>query len=424
MSVQNCLSRRSFLKATGAVAAGMALSAKGYAAAAGANDRLNIGVIGCGGISQYHRGGLLKMRQEENIDILAVCDVWDKRASDYADVIKKAGGNPKVFHDYHDILAIKDIDYVLIATPEHAHAHITLDALDAGKHVYCEKPVTHTIEEAKKVVAKVKETGLKLQVGVQGTSDSSYQAAHEAILAGKLGPVVEAQIEYARNYRDHGPWREHGAKDSDPKPADLDWERWLGPAPKRPWNARRYNDWRCYRDYSGGISTDLFVHRLTRIIKSCGLEYPELAAGLGGIFMWDDGREMPDSLELLLQYPKKEGITPGMTVHLLGTMANDHPLEHCIRGHDATLVFTPTGWDIIDEKKQPKKVLESYQKTGAEDAVPHHKNHHAAIRSGAPLNCPVDVGMYAVAAVCMGNESWFSKKMMRWDSEKQNMVPA
>jgi len=405
------------LKTTGAAAGVAVLTARNYARAAGANERLNMGVIGCGGMAtKGHLQGLLDMRQSENLDIIAVCDVYDKHAIQYQDKVKAAGGDPKRFRDYHDVLAIKDLDYVLIATPEHWHAQITLDALDAKKHVYCEKPLTHTIEECQKVVARAKNSGLKVQVGVQGTSDDSYASAHEAILAGKLGPVVEAQIDYVRNYMPGGPWREPQVKDDIPKPADMDWEAWLGPAPKRAWDPHRYYEWRCYRDYSGGIATDLFVHRITRIIKACGLSFPERVVGRGGIYLWNDKRDLPDNFEMMCEYPKVEGVTPGMTVHVLGTMANAHKNDHCSRGHKATLVFNDTGWDIIDETSQ--KVVESHKKTGAEDTALHHKNHHASIRDGKPLNCPPELGLYGVVAVCMANESWFQKKMLTWNPDK------
>jgi len=206
-----------------------------------------------------------------------------------------------------------------------------------------------------------------------------------------------------------------------PQPDDLDWDLWLRPARRRPWDPRRYFEWRNYRDYSGGVATDLFVHRITRILKACGLRYPVRAVGMGGIYLWPDGRELPDNFEMLLEYPPVEGITPGMTVHLLGTMANARGNQHCIRGHRATLVFTGAGWDIIDEESGA--VIESHAKTGGEDVGLHHRNLQAAIREGAELNCPPELGMCAVAAVCMGNESWFRKQVMTWSDRWRDMVP-
>lgn len=417
------ISRRSFLKTTSAVAA-TALTARSLAAAAGANSRLNLAVVGCGGIArEHHLPALLEIRERQRIGILAVCDVYETRAKEYQDAVKAGGaGEPKIVRDYHDVLAMKDVDYVLFATPEHWHAKNALDALDAGKHVYVEKPVTHTIAEALAVVAKVKLSGLKLQVGVQGMSDDTFASAHEAIVAGKIGPVIHAQIEYCRHHSGgEAPWRK-GTDAKMPKPDDLDWERWLGPAPKRPWFAPRYFEWRNYRDYSGGISTDLFVHRLSRIIKACGLGMPKLVAGTGGIFLWPDGRELPDNFQLVAEYPPVENITPGMTVHILGTMANRYPYDHAIRGHKGTLLLSKTGWQIIEQGSG--KVLETYEHTGGESIALHHTNLHAAIRDGANLNCPAELGLYGLGAVRMANLSWFQRRLLGWDAANNQVIPA
>lgn len=398
-------------------AAGAVLSAKAYAATAGANDRLNVGMIGCGGMATSHLNSLLAMADDENVAIRRVCDVYTTRATEFQERVKAAGGEAGMTGDYREVLADPDIDYVVIATPEHSHHRLALAALDAKKHIYCEKPLCHDIKECKEVVAKAAATDVKFQVGVQAMADDSYSSAHDAIREGALGPVVQAEIDYVRNHPlDRGPWRERTDAGM-PKPADLNWEEWVNPCGPRPWNANHYFEWRCYRDYSGGVSTDLFIHRITRIIRACGLTYPTRAVGMGGIYMWDDGRDLPDNFEMMAEYPEIEGITPGMTVHLLGTMANKNGLRHCIRGHAATLVFTDTGWDIIDEKST--KVVRSHKKTGGEDVTPHHKNHHAAIRNGAPLNCPPELGLYGVVAVRMANLSWFQRKMIEWEPKGQ-----
>ncbi|MCC6487767.1 MAG: Gfo/Idh/MocA family oxidoreductase [Candidatus Hydrogenedentes bacterium] len=423
MSVFTNPSRRNFLRSAGAIAGAAALSARSYANVAGANSRLNMAFIGCGGMASHHLGQLLRIREEENLGIVAMCDVYKTRAEQFRDKCKAAGAEePIVTQDYRDILAMSDIDYVLIATPEHSHAYLTLAALDAGKHVYCEKPMTHDIDESLAVVEKANKTGLKLQVGVQGMADDSYSSAYEAIKAGKLGQVVEAQIDYVRRYSlDKGPWR-GDTKDDTPQPPDLDWETWVTPRRKRPWNPHHYFEWRNYRDYSGGVATDLFVHRITRLIKALGLTFPTRAVGMGGIYVWPDGRDLPDNFEMLLEYPGQEPFSKGLTMRVLGTMANERGDQHCIRGHEATLVFTSEGWDIISQDSG--KVIESHAKTGGEDVVPHHKNHHAAIRDGVDLYCPPELGLYSVVAVRMGNLSWFKRKMVGWNPKRLKVVPS
>jgi predicted dehydrogenase len=426
MSQLDKVSRRRFLKSGTALAAGaLAMTARSHARVVGANERLNLAIIGCGHIANTeHMKALLPMLEKKEIGILACCDVYRTRAEAMQVRLKEVGADPRIFVEHQDVLDLPDVDYVLFATPEHWHAQHTIDALRAGKHVYCEKPMTHTPDEAKAVLAEVAKTDLKLQIGVQGMSDESYARAHDAIKAGRLGPVVEAQIEYCRNYDINlGPWRK---EDTDPAmalPADLDWKRWLGPAPERPWDPHRYFEWRNYRDYSGGIGTDLFIHRISRIIRACGLDMPTRVAGMGGIYLWPDGRELPDSLEMIAEYPPVEGISPGMTVHVLGTMANRYRLDHCIRGHKATLVFIRNkGWQII-EGGPGGKVIEEFSQKLEHEASLHHKNLHAAIRGEAELNCPPELGFRALVPVWMANESCFTSKTLRWDASSKKAIP-
>jgi predicted dehydrogenase len=404
------VSRRSFLQTSGALAA-TTWTASSYASVVGANDRIRMGFIGVGGMGSGHVAAIVALKKKDNVEAVAVADLWKTRAEAGA----TAAGAPHAFTDYRKVLDIKEIDYVTIATPEHWHARATLDAMDAGKAVYCEKPMTHTLPEAQLVMKKQKATKLPLQIGVQAMSDDSYSSAAEAVRAGKLGKVVQAQIEYVRRYDSEGPWRSPGITDSTPKPPDLDWDTWLGDAPKIAWNPHHYYEWRNYAAYSGGISTDLFIHRITRIMKACDLLYPRRVVGMGGIWQWPDGRDLPDNFEMICEYPR------GMTVYVLGTMSNRVGIDHLIRGYRATLFFTPTGWEIKDKDG---KVLETHRKTGGEDILLHHTNLHNHLRHGEPLNCPVELGMAGVAAVCMACESWRTGQMMGWDKEKEQMVPA
>jgi len=265
-------SRRKFLGAASVAATSSAYwTAESYAKIVGTNDRIRVGFIGAGGMGNSHLSAFINLKEKNNLEAVGVADCWTTRAEAGA---KKIGA-PNLFSDYRKLLEIKEIDYVTIATPEHRHAEMTLDALDAGKAVYCEKPLTHTAAEALAVMKKQAETKLPLQVGVQGMSDDSYISARKAIDQGVIGQVVHAQIEYVRRYDTQGLFRTKPAtKDDLPKPADLDWNAWLGSAPQTPWNPHHYHEWRCYSCYSGGIATDLFIHRLTRIMKALGLLYP------------------------------------------------------------------------------------------------------------------------------------------------------
>lgn len=393
-------------------AAGLALAAKSYSQIRGANDRLRIGAIGCGGQGMAHLNTLVKMRESDNIDVLAVCDVYEKRA---AQAVKVTGA--KIVKDYRRILDDKDIDYVLIATPEHWHARMTTDAAAARKHIYCEKPMTHTTEEAKKVVAKIREAGVKMQVGVQGMSDDSYESANKFVKDGMLGKVVLAQIDYSRNHTGDF-WAYPIEPDARPG-ENLDWKAWLGPAPKRPFDPARFFRWRHYWDYSGGIAADLFVHRVTRIIKGLGLQFPQYAMGAGGKFEFTtSAAEIPDTLNILLDYPD------GLTVQLISSQANNRAVPHLIRGHKATLEFTSAGFTITPERLFANEAKPyEHKKTGGEELDLHHRNLIGAIRSNEPLKCDAMLGYYGVVACAMGNESYRRRKYMKWDSAKQRIVP-
>ncbi len=251
-------SRRSFLTQAGAaaaVAAGTAsVTAKSYGRIMGANDRLGVGVIGAGVIGTAHLNVIKKLKEPNNLDPIAVVDCWKTRAD-------KGRGLVEAKHsmtEYKKMLDMKEVDYVVVAVPEHWHWTMTIDAMDAGKAVYCEKPMTHTIPEAQAVMKKQKETKRPLQIGVQAMSDDSYITARDAIRKGVIGKVVQAQIEYVRRYDDKkGPWREPvQVAEHQTKPADLDWNAWLGSAKKIDWNPNHYFEWRCYSAYSGGICTD------------------------------------------------------------------------------------------------------------------------------------------------------------------------
>lgn len=397
-------------------AAAPLLTARGYSAVPGANDRLRVGVIGAGGMATEHMKSLVAARETDNFEIVNVCDIYSKRLDAAAQL---TGAQP--VSDYRKVLDNKDIDWVLIAVPEHWHFQMTMDALNAGKHVYVEKPMAHTTEQAKKITEKVKATGRKLQVGVQGMSDESYAVANEHIKAGELGKIVLAQIDYSRNYETDFWAGDDYPIDPDAKPGvNLDWKAWLGPAPKHDWDPERYFRWRRYWDYSGGIATDLFIHRATRLIKALDLTFPEYVVATGGKFAYVDSiAEIPDTFNVLADYPN------GPTMQLISSMGNDVKVDHMIRGHKATLYFTETGFTIKPEKNYEKDIQPiTYEKKGAEDVTLHHRNLMAAIRTNEPLKCDCMLGLYGVVVCEMSVESYRKRQYLKWDAAKQQAVRA
>lgn len=416
--INNNLTRRQALKGIGVAALSLStFSAKSFARIIGANERINLGIIGCGGMSNGHRKSFERCQEIDNIDVIGVCDVFTKRMKKFA---RKTDATQ--YPDYRRLLESRDIDAVLIGTPEHWHHQMTLDAIHAGKHVYVEKPMTHTIQEAREVQIEArKNRKIKVQVGVQGMSDQTYQFAHRYIQEGYLGKVVMAHVDYSRHYIDDF-WAYK--IDDDAKPGvNLDWEAWLGPAPKRPWDPDRCFRWRRYWDYSGGIATDLFVHRVTRIIKSVGLQFPKFVTATGGKFQYTDSlAEIPDTFNMLLDYPD------GPTVSVISSLANSMSTRHAIRGYRGTLEFTNDGLVITPEKgmkgyhetENGKPLpLVTHRRIGGEDITLHHRNWFNAIRHDEALNCPVDLGYYAVVACYMGVLSYRKRAYLEWNRKKE-----
>jgi predicted dehydrogenase len=281
--------------------------------------------------------------------------------------------------------------------------------------------MTWSIEEAKKVVKKIQQTQVKMQVGVQGMSDDSYDTAQRMIKEGAIGRPIQAQIDYSRNHKLD--FWVSDEPDMEVKPGvNLDWNAFLGPAPKRPFDLDRFLHWRRYWDYSGGIATDLFVHRITRIIRALNLKFPDKVVAVGGKWEFRNSpAEIPDTFNMMLDYPE------GLSVVVISSMANDTPIPHVIRGHEATLEFTRDGFIIRPQnrfnKEQDKQEI-THKKTGGEDITLHHRNLQAAIRDGAGLKCDVMTGYYGVVAVRMAIESYRKRMYVAWDAKRERAVEA
>jgi hypothetical protein len=199
------------------------------------------------------------------------------------------------------------------------------------------------------------------------------------------------------------------------KPADLDWNAWLGTAAAREWDPHHYFEWRNYSAYSGGVATGLFIHRITRLMIALDLHFPRRVVGMGGIWQWPDGRDMPDNFEMICEYPR------GLTLYALGTQSNRVGVDHVIRGYRATMRFVGNKW--IAENKDGERLDEGVGDV-RESIHKHHSNLHDHLRNGTALNCPVEFGMAGVVAVCMANEAWRTGQMMAWDDDNQRMVAA
>ena len=293
------VSRRRFLGggAAAALAAPFALQA------AAPNDKISVGMIGTGSRGYY----LLERffaRSKETATIAAICDAYKGNLARAAARVQSMGGNtPKIYADYRQLLQDKSIDAVFIATPEHLHYPMLIDALKAGKHIYTEKPLAHTIEEGESILQAAASSKSVVQVGTQNRSNSLYIQAKEMVAAGMIGEVHYTRAFWYRNSLDDAPaWRY--AIPADANEQNTDWNAFLGNAPKRPFSKPRFFQWRLYWDYSGGISTDLLVHQTDVAQFVLDKVAPLSCVASGAILRWTkDDRDVPDTMGAVFEYP-------------------------------------------------------------------------------------------------------------------------
>jgi predicted dehydrogenase len=450
MSTNGPLDRRGFLKSVSATGLTFAATTSAIAAktagkmsggrVVGANDRINIGVIGCGGRGSYVADAFDNFGKKNNAcQIVAACDVYEKRKNMVAGKFRAKG-----YRDYRELLNQSDVDAVVVATPDHWHAKMAMDAMDKGKDVYLEKPMVHTNDEARQLVDTVKETKRILQVGSQTTSADIWWKAKKAIADGMIGQMIESQGSYHRNSTE-GEWNwdiDPGAGPDGKGDDSIDWNMWLGSqfklAPKRPWDADRFFRFRKYWDYSLGIASDLFYHVIAPL-NICWDEpqFPTKVMATGGIYIFKklpDGRpdrEVPDTFHLLAEYAK------GHSLVLSSSMANDTHIPGMIRGHEGTIVMVDHGQfertvPFITVKPQVKggKAIggEAYEKKfGLKDIqIPIDQTDMLELHIGNFLGCmrtrekphlDVETGAKAVVVINLAAQSYREGKVMYWDAQ-------
>jgi len=380
----------------------------------GANERINVAVIGIGvGIGKNHYEGIIKEADANNVKMIAGCDLYNKRR----DWAKEKGGltDADVYADYRKLLDRKDIHAVVVATHDVWHQKICCDAMEAGKHVYCEKPMTRYMEEGFKVYDTVKKTGMVFQIGSQGCSAQGWHKAAEMIQAGKIGQLVWSQGYYCRN-NPKGEWNyaiEEEAKD----PKNLDWETWLGPVKKRiPHNADHFHRWRKYYPYCGGLLGDLVPHRLHPLMLASGNpEFPKRVVSIGTKNVHTDKntpdtpeRDVPEHVQLLAEFPS------GYLITVTASSVNARSPGFTIYGHKATLNIADQGNSIELVPERPFTEELDAEKVGGlqhEDPRFHEKNWFDCIRSGKAPNGNIDLAVRVQTIISLAEMS-----------ERQNMA--
>ena len=445
-------SRRTFIAASSLASAATAAFPFGTKMAPGrvigANDKINVGVVGCGGRGSYVARVFKKVGETETnpAKVVAVCDVYQKRVTMNKEFHKCDGTL-----DYREVINRSDVDAVLVATPDHWHATVALEAMDRGKDVYLEKPMCHTVDEARRLVNTVRETKRVLQVGSQTTSGDQWHQAKKAIADGMIGNMIMSQGSYHRNSVE-GEWNYVIDKDAGPDGKGdnyIDWKQWVGPAQKRDWvkdlGADRFFRFRKYWDYSGGIATDLFFH-VVAPMNVCWSEaqFPLKVMAGGGIHQFSKlnedptkpDREVPDTFHLIAEYAK------GHSLVLSSSMANSQHIPGLIRGHGASLVMVEHGrfegfapeLTLKAEMRGKKFIvpeLEDKFKGQAEMKIPvknldtmdtHVGNFLSCIRSRQKPTLDVETAARAQVLISMAVQSYRTGKVLYFDDKNWKVV--
>ena len=398
--------RRTFLASSALATAGLLVeSSRGFAA----NDTLQVGLIGCGGRCRH----LLKSFPSlPNVKITAVCDVWD----DNLEAAKKLA-DPRVFATkrHEELLARKDVDAVLIASPDHWHVRHAVDACKAGKDVYVEKPLTHDLAQGKAIIAAQNDNKRVVQVGTQQRSMTHLLAAHKLLKEGVIGKVHKVDCTWNRNAARAGRFKDKI------DPASVDWTRFLGTAKKQEFDAYRFRQWRWFWDFGGGIFTDLMVHWIDVVHWFLDLDHPESAASVGDWFHAKDLWETPDTVQTLLRYPKQE-----LQVYFEGTFSNNRNGAMTeFMGTEGTLYVDRGRYEIIPDRGKAKpapssmvlgtgeKGLDFYDKPDGE--LLHLTNWVECVRDRAKkVACPAEAGVSAASAAHLANQSVRSGQVAVW----------
>ena len=455
-------SRREFLKTAAAASTAVTVlsrnpeteAAAAALAQSGPNDKVRIATIGMGIIGFIDTDCALRA---PGVELVAAADLYEGRRTR---VKEKYGDHVATYADYREILDRKDVDAVLLCVPDHWHAAMSIDAMKAGKAVYCEKPMVQTLDEGPGVIKVQQETKAVFQVGSQFASSIVIDKLREMIAAGAIGKVNVVEARYNRN-SSLGAWQYTLPLDASPE--TVDWDRFLGKAPKRPFDAVRFFRWRNYQDYGTAVAGDLFVHLLTAIHHATGSRGPNKVAAMGGLRYWNDGRDVYDVILSLLDYPATQS-HPSFTVSLQcdfqdgggdatqfrfvgdeGVISTDLASlklqrtgitwptpEQELKGYNSVQTFSKAQQDAIAAKllKEPKKgpKLSPYEgeqsfkpPAGYDPRYDHFVKFFTSVRKGDPVYEDAVFGFRAAAPALLCNTSLYESRLIGWDPEKMQL---
>jgi predicted dehydrogenase len=398
----------------------------------GANDRVNVGLVGCGGRGRYVSR---LMREAPNVAFTAVADVYRTNA----DRAKEwAGPDARAFQDFRKLLELKEVDAVLVATPDHWHAAIAVLACQAGKDVYVEKPTSLTIREGRAIVNAARRNSRIVQVGTQHRSAPHFRRIGDMIQGGEIGKVSFVRVWNYANMTPNGIGRK-GVQDP---PADLDWDMYLGPSPKVPFNPNRFlSTYRYFFDYSGGYITDFGNHRLDTMQQIMGVTAPRAISASGGRFVLQDDGDVPDFLSVTYEYDGFVATYEGSNVngHGMGGRTPGHryynsrgewdqPNGIAFYGTEGTIFAERIGWEIFPEpetpRRKPQRPVKRFWENVEEPTRAHAANFVECVRSRKPPNADIEIGHRSTSVALLGNIAYKTGRKLRWDAAKEDFAGA
>jgi len=436
--------RRDFVKlGSAALAFAATRTAKSYAKIIGANDRVRVGVVGCG---DRMRGGdipaFLVSAKELNFEIVAVSDIWNKRRNEGAAFIEKlTGDHIDAVPNNEALYARKDVDAVMIATADFQHAQHGIEAVNAGRDAYVEKPTAHTMEDARNFLAAVNKSGQIVAVGTQRRSTPAYKKAYEYINSGKFGDIV--MVEMTWNVNQPGRWRR---PDVVPllREEDTDWVRYQLNLPKAPFDARKYLEFRLFWPYSSGIPDQWLVHQIDTVHWFTGLPHPRSVVANGGIYLWKDGRQNWDTMTAVFDYGPLDDLSKGFQVQYSSRFTNSAGGVKELYYSNGGMIdmdkqtVTPTGGlnarDAADMKMQPNQLsgfslVEKVEKQATGPGVKgdpqtdaNMRNWMECVRSRKTPNASIQAGYSHSIALCMCIAAIQTGQKVTFDEKTQSVV--
>lgn len=414
-------SRRDFVKTLAAGTAGATLSmpTSSYARILGANDRIHLGMIGVG---RMMRGHIASFDQEPDAQVVALADVYQPNLEKGQQM---AAQDADTYTDFRRIIERDDIDAVVVATPDHWHALPTILACQSGKDVYVEKPLSHTIEEGRKMVEAARRNDRIVQVGTQQRASRHFQEAVEIVQNGMLGSVSFVRTWNTSNAYPDG----IGSPSNAEPPPGLDWDFWLGPAPEQPFNINRFGvvldenrdytrwaSWRWFWDHGGGMMTDWGVHWLDIVQWAMEVNAPRSVAGMGKKFHLQDNRETPDTLQVMYQYPT-------FTCVYENRMLNDRGVDGhgggiIFYGTDGTMYLSRAGFEI---EPQPGSGLEAMRVDDHGAAISHRRDFLDSVKSRDTPRSDVEIGHRSSSTAMLGNVAFHTGRTVHWDGETERV---